>query len=268
LDTGFAGFRSQHRARGGIQVLLAAVILCALGLASCKSDLITDLDQRQANDIVALLLQNGIPAERIAAKGDRITVSVDDSRFAEAVAVLHDHGLPRKAAVSLCEVFKKDSLVSSPMQERALMTCALSQELARTVREFDGVLSAEVHLVLPESDPLRQQLVTSSAAVFIQHRATIRMDNLVPQVKMLVANAVAGLNYDKVSVILNAVPERAPIVRNDMRAWARRDGLSVADWPIYSLAALAAALVAAVVFMLRRRQRTFQLDADDVVKKS
>ena len=100
------------------------------------------------------------------------------------------------------QVFKKDGLVSSPMQERAQMIFALSQELSRTVSEIDGVLSARVHLVLPENDPLRQQLVPSSASVFIRHRSNMPVGNLVPQVKMLVANGVAGLSYDKVSVVL------------------------------------------------------------------
>ena len=100
------------------------------------------------------------------------------------------------------QVFKKDGLVSSPMQERAQMIFALSQELSRTVSEIDGVLSARVHLVLPENDPLRQQLVPSSASVFIRHRSNCRSAALVPQVKMLVANGIAGVSYDKVSVVL------------------------------------------------------------------
>src|SRR4029078_13117125 len=108
------------------------------------------------------------------------------------------------------QVFKKDGLVSSPMQERAQMIFALSQELSRTVSEIDGVLSARVRLVLRENDPLRQQLVPSSASVFIRHRGNMPVGNLVPQVKMLVANGVTGLSYDKVSVVLVPVEVQKP----------------------------------------------------------
>jgi type III secretion protein J len=251
------------------------VVVGAVSIASCKSDLYTNLDQRDANEIVATLRQNGIPADRSAAKGGRISVSVEESRFAEAVAVLNDNGLPKQEFVTLGEVFKRDGLVSSPVQERAQMIFALSQELSRTVSEIDGVLSARVHLVLPENDPLRQQLVPSSASVFIRHHASTAMNDLVPQVKMLVANGVAGLSYDKVSVILLPVPVRGPVVRNDggvelgARTWGRGNGLFAADWPLYSLAALAMALLSALAFAWwRHRPRIYELDPADVVKSS
>jgi type III secretion protein J len=264
------GVRREWRAILGRCVV---VVIGAVSVASCKSDLYTNIDQRHANEIVATLRQNGIPADRSAGKGDRISVSVEESRFAEAVAVLNDNGLPKQEFVTLGEVFKRDGLVSSPVQERAQMIFALSQELSRTVSEIDGVLSARVHLVLPENDPLRQQLVPSSASVFIRHHASMPMNDLVPQVKMLVANGVAGLSYDKVSVILVPVAVRAPVVRNDRgvepgaRAWGRGNGLFVADWPLYSLAALALALVSALAFAWwRHRPRVYHLDPADVVK--
>jgi len=56
---------------------LAAVLTGALVLAGCKSDLYTDLDQRQANEIVATLLQHGIAADRTFGKDDRVSVAVD-----------------------------------------------------------------------------------------------------------------------------------------------------------------------------------------------
>ena len=130
------------------------------------------------------------------------------------------------------QVFKKDGLVSSPMQERAQMIFALSQELSRTVSEIDGVLSARVHLVLPENDPLRQQLVPSSASVFIRHRSNMPVGNLVPQVKMLVANGVAGLSYDKVSVVLVPVDAQKASQSAGSWKWSRFSacGCSATTW--------------------------------------
>lgn len=272
LSTSLTGFRFQ-RAWSGIPARFALVIICAATVASCKSDLYTNLDQRRGNEIVAVLRQHGIPAARSLGKGDRVSVSVDESRFAEAVAVLNDNGLPKEEFAALGDVFKRDGLVSSPVQERAQMIFALSQELSKTVSEIDGVLSARVHLVLPENDPLRQQLVPSSASVFIRHHASIPIIDLVPQVKMLVANGVAGLSYDKVSVILVPAAERAPVARNELEAEVgqrpgRRRDLFVAEWPFYSLTALATVLVGALIFaLLRRRPRVYQLDPADVVKK-
>ena len=139
------------------------------------------------------------------------------------------------------------------------MIFALSQELSRTVSEIDGVLSARVHLVLPENDPLRQQLVPSSASVFIRHRSDAQVGSLVPQVKMLVANGVAGLSYDKVSVVLVPVDAQAPTRRQDLEmvsffgVWMQRDNLAQATWMFFGLVALVLVLAGGLGFVLYRQ---------------
>ncbi len=237
----------------------ALVLLAALLLSACDTELYNNLDQRQANEIVATLQQRGIPAQRVIVKGGQYTVVVDKGRFAESIAILNEAGLPRQEFQTMGQVFKKDGLVSSPMQERAQMIFALSQELSRTVSEIDGVLSARVHLVLPENDPLRQQLVPSSASVFIRHRSDAQVGNLVPQVKMLVANGVAGLSYDKVSVVLVPVEVQAPSRRQDLEmvsffgVWMQRDNLAQAMWMFFGLVALVLVLAGGLGFVLYRR---------------
>jgi type III secretion protein J len=236
------------------------VLLVALLLTACEAELYNNLDQRQANEMVATLQQRGIPAQRMAVKGGQFTVMVDKARFADAINILKEAGLPKQEFQSMGQVFKKDGLVSSPTQERAQMIFALSQELSRTVSEIDGVLSARVHLVLPENDPLRQQLVPSSASVFIRHRSTTPVGNLVPQVKMLVANGVAGLSYDKVSVVLVPVDSQKPVpVGQDLEMvsffgmWIQRDNLTQAWIMFLGLVVLVLLLAGALGFVLFRR---------------
>ncbi len=247
-------------------VRFAALAVVAIGLAGCNVELYTDLDQRQANEIIATLFRHGIPAERVSVKGGKYTVNVDKNRFAEAVNLLNENGLPRQQFATMNDVFKKDSLVSSPVQERAQMIYALSQELARTVSDIDGVLSARVHLVLPENDPLRQQLVPSSASVFIRHQANIALSDLVPQVKMLVANGVAGLSYDKVSVVLVPVEAKErpvadaaadPGYANFIGLWMHKESISRATWIFYGLFGLVLILGAGLgILWWSQRQRT------------
>lgn len=236
------------------------VLLVALLLAACEAELYNNLDQRQANEMVATLQQRGIPAQRMAVKGGQYTVVVDKARFADAINILKEAGLPKQEFQSMGQVFKKDGLISSPTQERAQMIFALSQELSRTVSEIDGVLSARVHLVLPENDPLRQQLVPSSASVFIRHRSSTPVGNLVPQVKMLVANGVAGLSYDKVSVVLVPVDSQKPVqAGQDLEMvsffgmWIQRDNLTQAWIMFFGLIALVLLLAGALGFVLFRR---------------
>lgn len=239
---------------------LALLLLAGLLLSACEAELYNNLDQRQANEMVATLQQRGIPAQRMAVKGGQFTVMVDKARFADAINILKEAGLPKQEFQSMGQVFKKDGLVSSPTQERAQMIFALSQELSRTVSEIDGVLSARVHLVLPENDPLRQQLVPSSASVFIRHRTSTPVGNLVPQVKMLVANGVAGLSYDKVSVVLVPVEAQKQIqAGQDLEMvsffgmWIQRDNLTQAWIMFFGLVVLVLLLAGALGFVLFRR---------------
>jgi type III secretion protein J len=195
--------------------LAVLLLLCA-----CKTELNRGLSENDANDEVAILLRAGIPASReAAAKGDTMTVSVEKGRFADAVAVLHEHGYPKPRFASIGSVFAGSGLVSSPMDERARMIYALGQELSHTISDIDGVLTARVQIVLPENDPLRLDTTPSSASVFIRYDPATPIEALVGQIKMLVANGVAGLTYDKVSVVT------VPAVLPADRGAAAGDGL-------------------------------------------
>lgn len=241
-------------------VRLALVLFAALLLSACEAELYNNLDQRQANEMIAALQQRGISAQRMSVKGGQYTVMVDKGRFADAINVLKEAGLPKQEFQSMGQVFKKDGLVSSPTQERAQMIFALSQELSRTVSEIDGVLSARVHLVLPENDPLRQQLVPSSASVFIRHRSDAPVGSLVPQVKMLVANGVAGLAYDKVSVVLVPVEAQKSSRAQDVEMISQRDNGSSTMWIVFGLIAVVVLLAGGVgFFFFRRSKRVYAL---------
>jgi type III secretion protein J len=249
--------------RNGIRGLsLAAAGLCALLLAACNMDLYSNLDQQDANEMVALLIRHGIPIGRTVDKNGRITVSVDEHAFAEAMRILDENGLPRKDFKTLGEVFKMDSIVPTHMQERAQMIFAQSQGLERAISSIDGVLSARVQLDLPENDPLRQQTNPPVAAVLIRYRADMPNKNILePQVKQLVANSVAGLSYDKVSVHLNEVTTSEKIDSSDpglepfLGVWVRRDSLSRVVAVFYVLVAMILALAGAVGVILWRQRR-------------
>ncbi|MDG4884023.1 type III secretion inner membrane ring lipoprotein SctJ [Mesorhizobium sp. WSM4884] len=252
------------------------VLVAMLLLQACSVELYSNLNQRQANEIVATLMRHGIPAQREAGKDGKMTVSVQKGHFAEAMAILDESGLPKQEFQTLGEVFKRDGLVSSPVEERATMIYGLSQELSQTISDIDGVLSARVHLVLPENDPLRQQLVPSSASVFIRHRASVPMNELIPQVKMLVAKGIAGLTYDNVSVTLIPVAATAPEPDSEagfttfLGLWLHPDSVAAAMWLFYGMAAAILALAARLAYLQwYRRPGVYALDASAIpVKKT
>jgi type III secretion protein J len=221
--------------------------------------LYTDLDERQANEIVSTLLRRHIYATRSARQDKLFAVVVDESDFAKAVQILNENGLPRQNFPTLGEVFKKEGLVSSPTEERARYIYGLSQELARTVSEMDGVLSARVHIVLPENDPLRQQSIPSSASVFIRHQASAPVADRVPQIKMLIANGIAGLTYDKVSVSLVPVENVHDGEAEDLvlfwGLWIKKESVAWASWLLYGLAGSVIGLASLLGYVLLGKMR-------------
>lgn len=182
----------------------AAALAATVLLAGCggRVELLTQTSEEQANEVLAALMPRGIAAEKVAGKEGKVSVQVPQERVAEAIAILQAAGLPRAPKVSMGDVFKKDGLISSPLEERARMVFALSQELSATIAKIDGVVDAEVHVVLPERGGYGEPGVPSSAAVFIKHVDTAPIENVVPQIRRLVANSISGLDYDRVSVVL------------------------------------------------------------------
>ncbi len=194
-----------------------ASVLCmlatALLLAACgEQTLYAKLDERQANDMVSALRLAGVPAQK-AAREDGFEVRTGEADFARAVQILKSQGLPREDFDSLGKVFKREGFVSTPVEERARLMHALSQELSHTLTSIDGVLQARVTLVVPERHPLSDKVQPSSASVMIKHRPGLDVEGLLPKVRALVVNSIEGLPYESVSVVAFAAeptPTAAP----------------------------------------------------------
>jgi len=181
-------------------------VLCLLQACSSSTTLFNGLDQDEANEIYSTLLEVGIPAERSTSKTG-VAVSVPETLSSEALRVLQAKGLPRDQKSSIGEVFKKDSMISSPLEERARYLYALSQELERTLMRMDGVIASRVHMVLPERTTPGEALSPSSAAVFIKYDQRTSFPAYVPKVRELVFNSIPGLTGDAhTSVSVVAVP--------------------------------------------------------------
>ena len=185
-------------ARAALLPIAAALLLTACG----TQDLYAQLDEQQANEMVAVLRNAGLEADKEAREGANFAVVAPPSEFARAITVLRANGYPRDSFDSIGHVFKKDGFVSSPLEEHARLTHALSQEIANTLSHIDGVIVARVQLALPDKDPLADKPAPAAAAVFIKHRAGVDLSGSVGQIKALVVNSVEGLPYDNVTVAL------------------------------------------------------------------
>jgi type III secretion protein J len=177
--------------------------LCAAVLAAgCSNqELYSQLTERQANEMVAVLRQAGIEADKKVTDG-RFSVLAPRGDFSDAVRVLNAQGYPRESFDSMGKVFKREGFVSSPLEERARLVHALSQEISNTIASIDGVVTARVHLVVPDRHPLLDKPQPAAASVFIKHRPDKDLTPQVTQIKALVVNSLEGLSYDHVTVAL------------------------------------------------------------------
>lgn len=239
--------------RGRNAALSAALCLV---LAGCDADLNKGLSENDANEVLAVLLANGIQASKVDTGKTGFTVTVPSDDVLRAITLLKQTGLPRESPVTIGKVFEKSGIMSSPFEERVRYIYALGESVANTLDQIDGVVTARVHIVLPEAPQLGQPLRPSSASVFIKHQANVDLDFFVPQIRRLVSSAIEGLNYDAVTVILApAAPVRA-LPDNPEPMAEILPGLSVPDANatlaralVYGLAALAATMsLAAAVF--------------------
>jgi type III secretion protein J len=166
-----------------------------------ESSLYSNLDEKEAVEMQAILLRQGIDCEKITGKDKTWELKVSKKHLAEAVEILKGFGYPQDEFANMGEMFKKEGLVSSPLEERARYIYSLSQEVAKTLSKIDGIINARVHVVLPENDPLSEYFQPSSASVFVKHRQTLDIQSHIHQIKQLVINSIEGLSYEKVSVI-------------------------------------------------------------------
>jgi type III secretion protein J len=202
-------------------------------------ELLTDIPEGEANEVLSALAEAGVTARKQDGKEGMVSLAVDQRQIGKAISILHSEGLPRERFAKMGEVFRKEGLISSPLEERARYLWALSQELSATVSQIDGVLKARVHVVLPERSSGSDAAMPSSAAVFVKYRKLYNMDEVSVQIKRLVANSVPGLTPDKVSVVLLPAAPKPTVeelrqLNHDAKVW----GYSVAGDSVAGLQAL------------------------------
>lgn len=195
--------------RQAVLCLLVGVMLLAAGCAR-KVELMAAMPEPEANEVMAALQNAGIEADKVPGKEGMVGVTIAADQVGRAVDLLREKGLPRERFAGMGQVFKKEGLISSPLEERARYLYALSQELGATLSQIDGVIVARVHVVLPERSTTGEASAASSAAVFIKHQDGYNIDTVQPMIRRLVTNSIPGLTPDKVSIITISAQAQRP----------------------------------------------------------
>ncbi len=200
-----------HTKKTFLWLRYASVFLLSLLLFACDVELYQGLNEKQANDILAVLLENNIGAQKESQGKAGYAVLVDEENIVRALDLLNERNLPQESFQSLGSVFTSDGLVSSASSEKARMAYAISQELSDTFTRIDGVLTARVHIVLGEQDQSGKFTVNPSAAILIRHIPDSLVVNYIPQLQSITEKSVPKISGNSISIVLMPVRESVSV---------------------------------------------------------
>lgn len=187
----------------------------------------------------------------------RFLVEVPTSDVASALQTMHQRGLPSPESAGILASLGETGLVASKTSEHARLVVGTAGELEQSLRAVDGVLSVRVHLAVPETDPLLPEETPKSAtaSVLVRHRGATP-PIAATEVQRLVAGAVAGLQHERVAVVMQ------PVIGAEMdpaQSVVQLGPLSVSQSSVPTLKAMLAALglmnILVVGFLLVMWQR-------------
>jgi len=245
--------------------------IAALVLMACQAPIQHGLDESAANELLSALERGGVGATKGKSEGgEGFAVSVAKGDIARALELMRSQGLPRGRRAGFGETYKQASLVPTATEERARFVDALTGELERTLEVVDGVVSARVHLVLPEMDPMSMDpkpRVPAQAAILIKARVGQPPPISEADVRKLVAGSVPSLAPEKVAVVVTPAPE-SPSVQGlglvslgPLRMSAGSRSIVLAGFG--GVALILCVLAGLLIFMARRLAKAQAIRADE-----
>src|SRR6185437_3192375 len=131
-----------------VAVLLVAIMLMKIASSPSYSTVATGVDPAQTDKMTAALDTKGI---KWKLQNNGTAIAVDSGQVAQARVALAASGIPSNGQVGF-SLFDKQKLGASNLQQQVTYQRALEGELAQTIQQVQGVTSASVNLVLPETN--------------------------------------------------------------------------------------------------------------------
>ena len=197
--------RYQNRRKYIIAGIILLLVLAFAGISfwyGSKPEyvpLYTNLETKDAGDVVNSLKEAGVPYELIEdKKGATILVpltQVHDLRLELATA-----GLPR--GNKGFELFDDSKLGVTEFQNKINYLQALQGELTRTIEHLGSVDKARVHIVLPEDSLYKKNEKPATASILLMLKPETKLTT--PEVKgivNLVSHSVQGLAPENITIV-------------------------------------------------------------------
>ena len=188
---------------------LVFLLLAALAGAGCQTAVLHGLSEQDSNQVIAVLQDQGIMATKESDNPETGTWKVVVARkdASRAFSVLQGYRLPSARGRRFQDVFGKSKLITTPLEEKALYMEALQGEIAHTLESVAGVVSARVHVAIPEPDLSGQTVHDVKASVMLEYHpdASGRSPVREEEVQRLVASGVNDLKADSVAVVMKPI---------------------------------------------------------------
>lgn len=198
-----------------------AFALVLLLVACGQENLYQDLTERDANEILVVLYQEGISAEKVRVEGTQevtYTIQVPKDEIKQARRILVANNLPKKKELGFSGICQEKGLIPTPEEEKCRKLLALKGEIINSLERVPGVIDADVVLNIPEidefaSEDAAKKKPTASAVVRV-NKEQMGAGYEVREVNMqrFIANTVENLDPRDVTVIISYVESPAKIL--------------------------------------------------------
>ncbi|AYY82078.1 MULTISPECIES: type III secretion system inner membrane ring lipoprotein SctJ [Proteus] len=187
-----------------MRYLLLALLCFLLPLLSgCKDQsLLTNLDQRQATEIQAVLQKHQITSTRKALGKGLFDISVKKEDMGIAIQILEEYQLPTLSRIEVTQLFPSDALVSSPQAEKARLISAIEQRLEQSLLTIDHIIDARVHVSYPISPTERIIPTPHASALVFYEEGMLDNDQLGEDVKAFIHNSFNDMDENNITVLL------------------------------------------------------------------
>ncbi|WP_109419955.1 type III secretion system inner membrane ring lipoprotein SctJ [Proteus terrae] len=187
-----------------MRYLLLALLCCLFPLLSgCKDQsLLTNLDQRQATEIQAVLQKHQITSTRKALGKGLFDISVKKEDMGIAIQILEEYQLPTLSRIEVTQLFPSDALVSSPQAEKARLISAIEQRLEQSLLTIDHIIDARVHVSYPISPTERIIPPPHASALVFYEEGMLDNNQLTDDVRAFIHNAFNDMNENNITVLL------------------------------------------------------------------
>lgn len=183
----------------GVALILIILIAGAWWLLRTTYEpLLSETNADSRAEMLAMLMQWQIPYKVDEATG---LIAIPSDQVAQTRARLSGLGLPAAQTPGL-EVFGQGDYGMSEFAQRINYQRGLEGELARTIRTFEEIKSARVHLTLAKSSLFENRKESAKASVAIQLKPNRSLSQQqISGIQQLVAGAITGLNPEQVIVL-------------------------------------------------------------------